>query len=210
MKITSVKKYKGSSYEVTLDEEKNIYLHIDIILEYNLSAGCEIESSELEKIIYASDKRKAFQYSLYLLDFRDYSYNELLKKILGKYRNEDLCLEVMEKLVRGGMIDDKRYAENLARKYIEIKKFGLRRAEHEMYLKGISGDTVETALEPYADSEPENIYELLEKKYTRYLYDPENKKNIEKVKNSLVRLGYSFDDINFAVKTYFENNTDNE
>ena len=30
MKITSVKKYKGTTYEVVIDEERKIYLHADI------------------------------------------------------------------------------------------------------------------------------------------------------------------------------------
>ncbi len=204
MKITAIKKYKGSSYEVTVDDERKIYLHIDIIHDCNICIGSEFDSKQLEEIIYISNRRKAYQYSLYLLDYRDYSYRELFKKLLGVYKNEDLCFEVMDKLVKSGMINDRRYAENLARKYIEVKKFGINRARREMYNKGIMGEVAETALEPYADYAFDNISELLEKKYIRYLDDPDDKKNIEKVKNSLIRSGYSFDDINKAIDIYFE------
>ena len=54
----------------------------------------------------------------------------------------------------------------------------------------------------------DNIAELLEKKYSRFLSDPDDRKNIEKVKNSLVRSGYGFDDINKAIDNYFENRKD--
>lgn len=208
MKITSIKKYKGSSYEVTFDDEKKIYLHIDIIHDFHINIGSEFDEEQLEEIIYFSNRRKAYQYSLYLLDYRDYSYRELFKKLLGIYKNEDLCFEVMDKLVRGGLINDRRYAENLARKYIEIKKFGIQRARREMYNKGIMGEVAETALEPYYDYMTDNIDELLEKKYSRFLSDADDRKSIEKVKNSLVRLGYSFDDINKAIDNYFENRKD--
>ncbi|MDD7185722.1 MAG: RecX family transcriptional regulator [Ruminococcus sp.] len=208
MKITSIKKYKGSSYEVTVDDERKIYLHIDIIHDFHINIGSEFDDEQLEEIIYSSNRRKAYQYSLYLLDYRDYSYRELFKKLLGIYKNEDLCFEVMDKLVKGGMINDRRYAENLARKYIEIKKFGINRARREMYNKGIMGEVAETALEPYSGYAEENISELLEKKYSRYLADPDDRKNTEKVKNSLVRLGYSFDDINKSIDNYFENRKD--
>lgn len=208
MEITSIKKYKGSSYEVTVDDERKIYLHIDIIHDFHINIGSELDDEQLEEIIYSSNRRKAYQYSLYLLDYRDYSYRELFKKLLGIYKNEDLCFEVMDKLVKGGMINDRRYAENLARKYIEVKKFGINRAKREMYNKGIMGEVAETALEPYSEYAEENISELLEKKYSRYLTEPDDRKNIEKVKNSLVRLGYSFDDINKTIDNYFENRKD--
>lgn len=208
MKITAIKKYKGSSYEVTVDDEKKIYLHIDIIHDFHINTDTELDEEKLEEIIYLSNRRKAYQYSLYLLDYRDYSYRELFKKLLGIYKNEDLCFEVMDKLVKGGMINDRRYAENLARKYIEIKKFGINRARREMYNKGIMGEVAETALEPYSDCAEENISELLEKKYSRYLEDPDDKKNIDKVKSSLVRSGYGFDDINKAIDNYFEKRKD--
>lgn len=205
MEITSIKKYKGSSYEVITDDERIIFVHIDIIHDFGLNIGSEINEDELDQIIYSSNKRKAYQYSLYLLDYRDYSYRELFKKLENTYKNEDLCFEVMDKLVSLGMINDRRYAENLARKYIEVKKFGIQRAKHEMYNKGIMGDTADKALEPYLDCIEENIIELLNKKYIRYLSDPDDRKNIEKAKNSLVRMGYTFDQINNAVNTYFEN-----
>ncbi|MDE5946320.1 MAG: RecX family transcriptional regulator [Oscillospiraceae bacterium] len=210
MKITSIKKYKGSSYEVITDDERTMYIHIDIIHDFGLNIGSEIDENELDEIIYSSNKRKAYQYSLYLLDYRDYSYRELFKKLENTYKNEDLCFEVMNKLVNLGMINDRRYAENLARKYIEVKKFGIQRAKREMYNKGIMSDTADKALEPYLNYTEENIIELLNKKYARYLSDPDDRKNIEKAKNSLVRMGYKFDEINNAVNIYFENLEDTE
>ena len=51
----------------------------------------------------------------------------------------------------------------------------------------------------------ENLKELLETKYSRYLTEPDDRKSIEKAKSSLVRYGYSFDEINRAVREYFEN-----
>ena len=44
MKITSVKKYKGTTYEVVIDEERKIYLHADIIADYSVFAGTELDT----------------------------------------------------------------------------------------------------------------------------------------------------------------------
>lgn len=208
MTVTSVKKYKGSSYEVIFDDERQIYLHIDIITDYGIHSGAEFDEEKLDEIIYASNKRRAFQYALYLLDFRDYSYRDMFAKLEKTYKNEDLCFEVMDKLVSIGCINDKRYAAMLAKKYVEVKRFGIYRAKNEMYLKGIRGETAENALAPYYELVEENIAVLLEKKFARYLTDKNDRKSVDKVRNALMRYGYSSGDINRCIKNYFLENDD--
>lgn len=210
MKIISIKQYKGTTYQAELDDGRIFYLHADIIADFGLCSDREIDTQELRSIIYASNFRRAYQYALHLLDYRDYSYREMLRKLVRTYKNESLCEAVMKRLVEFGFINDERYAERLARKYIEVKHFGLRRAAREMGAKGIGRFTAEDALVPYENSDRENIDHLLEKKYSRLLTDSSDRKTIEKVKNALVRYGYGFTDINAAVKEYFENAEDED
>ena len=101
--------------------------------------------------------------------------------------------------------DDERYAERMARKLVEVKKFGFRRAKRELMQKGIDQFTAEDALEVYEFTFEENLAELLKTKHSRFLTDETDRKSIEKVKNALVRYGYDFPQINRAVKEYFEN-----
>lgn len=204
MEITSIKQYKGSTYEVMLDDNRKIYLHIDIITDFGLCSGMTLEKQKLRQIIYASNSRRAFQYALHLLDYRDYSFKEMFGKLEKTYKNEDMCFAVMNKLVKIGVINDKRYAEKLARKYVEAKRFGFRRAKQEMFAKGISIEITEAALGEYSELFAENLNTLLENKYARLLTDESDRKSVEKVKNSLVRYGYSYSEINSAIRTYFE------
>ena len=205
MEITSLKKYKGTTYEVELDYERKLYLHIDIIADYGLRSGMQLERDELKKIIYASNFRRAYQYALYCLDYRDYSAEDIYQKLVKTYKNESLCLEVVKKLARAGIIDDSRYAEKLARKLVETRKYGFRRAKRELLMKGLSDNVAEEALEQYRSAFGENLAELLRTKHYRLLSDSSDRKSIEKVKSALVRYGYGFDEINQAVKEYFEN-----
>ena len=199
MIITSVQKYKGETFEVCVDEKK-IYLHRDIVLDYHIKVNTEITEELFEEILVSSEKRRATERGLYLLDYRDYSYRELFKKLSENY-DEDTCFYVVDKLTGMGLINDRRYAENLARKYIEVKKFGPYRASSEMYRKGLSRELVAEALSKYEDDTTEILYELVIKKYSRYLDDPDG---IRKTKNALVRQGYSFDDINKVMKIIAE------
>lgn len=205
MKITSVRIYKGTTYEIGTDDEKKFYLHADIIADFGICEGMELDRPELRKIIYASNFRRAYQYALYCLDYRDYSSAEMTEKLVKTYRNESLCGAVVRKLEECGIISDERYAEKLARRYVEGRKYGYRRAKREIMLKGISECLTEDALQLYAESFPENLVHLIKTKYARILTDEKDRKSIEKVKNSLVRQGYGFDEINRAVREYFDN-----
>ena len=59
-----------------------------------------------------------------------------------------------------------------------------------MRQKGLTKPIIEEALEEYSEGTYERLYELVERKYLRYL---DGEKGDIKVKNALVRLGYSYD-----------------
>ena len=195
MIIDSVKKYKGTTYEVVIDGNR-IWLHKDIVSDYGLAYKKEISEEKYTDMLLASDRRRAVERGMYLLDYRDYSYKELFKKLSENY-DEEICYYAVDKLVSLGIINDRRYAENLARKYIEVKKYGFYRASNEMYRKGIDRELVDEILEVYRDSTSDRICELINKKYHDCLDDRDK---LRKMKNALVRQGYSFDEINTAVR----------
>lgn len=204
MKITSLSQYKGKTFEIEIDNQRKLYLHIDIITDFGLIQDMEIEPAELKKIVYASNFRRAYEYALYRLDYKDFSAEEIYQKLLETYKSETLCLEVVKKLARAGIINDERYAEKLARKLVESKKLGFRRAKREMLAKGLTEAVVYNALNQYEGVFEENLITLLNGKYSRYLTDSKDRKSVEKAKNALVRYGYSYEEINRGVKEYFE------
>ena len=200
MKITSIALYKGRTYCVEIDDERKLYFHRDIVSDYGLKYGMEMDESELEKVFNASEKRRARERALYLLDYRDYSYIELLEKLEKNYE-EDICFEVLDYLAEKGFVNDRRYAENLARKLFEIKKYGVNRVRQEMKRKGLTDEIIEEMLEEYEGGANERIEEIINKKYSRYLGDY---KGEQKVKAALVRLGYRYSEINEVIKGYSE------
>lgn len=196
MKITAVEKYKGSTYRVDFDEGESAYLNLEIISKFNIRAGLDLPLSAWEQIKQESDFRRARERALYLLDRRDYSFVEMFKKLRQNY-DEELCYRVMQRLVELGAINDRRYAQGLARHYIEVKLFGRRRAFQEMRLKGLTKEVIDIALSEYDEGVEERLHTLIEKKYLRIMTD---EKGINRAKNSLVRYGYDYSDINRAFK----------
>lgn len=199
-KIFSVEQYKGSTYCILFEDGERIYLNSEIISKYSLKSDIEIPQSALDEIIFDNDFRRAKERALYLLDYRDYSYKELFEKLEKNYC-EEICFEVLNRLVELRLINDRKYAENLARQYVEVKKYGKYRARFEMQRKGLDRELIDEILEDYEEETIERLDALVEKKYARYLVD---RKGVQKVKNALVRQGYSYSDINAVLENYLD------
>ena len=162
---------------IEFEEGETAFLNYEIVSAYGLKAGLDMPESAWEKIVFDNEFRKAKERALYLLDYRDYSYVELYKKLEKNY-SEEICDAVMDKML------------GLARTYVEVRKYGYYRAYQQMRQKGLTKPIIEEALEEYSEGTYERLYELVERKYLRYL---DGEKGDIKVKNALVRLGYSYD-----------------
>ena len=185
MKITNIEKKKGTRYQVDVDNEYWYILDIEVIYDYHLKAGLEVEESFLAEVKYAAEYRKAKERALYLLGVRDYGRQELIDKLSEKV-SYAAAKEAAEKMEELGFLNDKAYAEKLAKHLVEYKHYGWRRARFEMEKNGLSSDVVEEALEGLPDSD---LAGFVRRKYARYLGDEAGQK---KILASLARLGHSY------------------
>lgn len=200
MIITEISKYKGSTMCVIFDDGERIYIHEKILSEYHLKEGINVPQEAVEEIVAANDYRRARERALYLLDVRDYSFVELYQKLEKNY-DEDICIKVCKNMAELRLINDRRYAESLARQLFEVKRVGMFKAKQEMKRRGLSDKIIEEVTEPYADEEESfsRLEELVERKYERYLID---EKGVKKVKNALLRQGYRYSEINAVLDLY--------
>ena len=200
MIITEISKYKGSTMCVIFDDGERIYIHEKILSEYHLKEGINVPQEAAEEIVAANDYRRARERALYLLDARDYSFVELYQKLEKNY-DEDICIKVCKNMAELRLINDRRYAESLARQLFEVKRVGMFKAKQELKRRGLSDKIIEEAVEPYADEEESfsRLEELVERKYERYLTD---EKGVKKVKNALLRQGYRYSEINAVLDLY--------
>lgn len=203
MLITSIEKYKGDTFCVTLDGNKKVYLNRDIIQKFDLKPSCEIENETLTEILNASDLRRASRRAMYLINERDYSYIQLFEKLQKNY-SDDICFKVVNQMAEKGYINDRRYAEEIVYSYMICKCYGPKRVRQELYKRGVKGLTAEKALESASEGLYERLLSVIEKKYSDYLNDPDDRKAIAKVKNALIRMGYDYSDINSAVNDFFD------
>lgn len=201
-RITNISQYKGRTLRIDFEQGEPAFINAEVVSDLRLAKGMTLTEEQWAKVVYANDLRRARERALYLLDYKDYSYILMFKKLSENYP-EQICYEVCDRLAELGVINDRRFAEGLARKYMEVKGFGRYRAVQEMRLKGLSKELIEDALAPYSDTEStrERLRELIEKKYRRRL---DSEDGVKKVKNALVRQGYSYADINAVLGGFSE------
>lgn len=192
--------------ELSLENGQIYDIHREIAYKYDLTGIEDISEETLMKMLFDNDARRAFHRALYLLEGQSYSYHMMFLKLRSSYE-EDVCYEVMDRLTKLGVINDWKYAENIARRSAEIKLYGPRRIKQILFQKGIPKSVIDKTVLQYADGEyqKEQIMQLLYKKYSRLLDDISDRKKIEKCKAALVRMGYGYSPIAEAVRLYFEN-----
>lgn len=144
--------------------------------------------------------------AMYLLGGKDYSRKELLNKLLNNYSPE-VCEAAVEQMLEYGYLDDERYAKKLARNYIEVRKYGKKRAKMMMIQKGLNPSLADEALSRYSDEEIiDEIVAIIEKKYYDNLFESglEGQKERQKVMAALARRGYGYEQIKKAVSIVIE------
>ncbi len=194
MVITGILKKQGTRYQIEVDGEYWIILDAELIASFHLKKGLEITEELQEEVRRAADFRKGRERALYLLEYRDHCRKELVDK-LSKNIERELAEEIADRMEELGLLDDRKYAQKLARHLILVKKRGERRALQEMMIKGIDRDI---AVEAVSLVEPDEnlLQELIKRKYLRYLGD---EKGRNKVIAALMRLGHDYGDVIQAV-----------
>ena len=142
---------------------------------------------------YDMAKNKALR----LLEFRSHSEGELRQKLKIYGAKSDDIEKVVEFLLEYKLLDDEGYAVRLANDLHNIKKFGKRRIEQELFRKGISREIIAMATDGIEDNDKDMLYPLMEKK----LGGDFSLKSRDRAFRYFVSRGYSFDDI----KSVFDN-----
>ena len=173
------------------------------MLEYALLNRLEIDDETLQEMQQTYCERHALQQALRWLNYRPYTFKAMFQRLVPIY-GEATSFAVLKRLTEMGGINDYQYAQQMARSAVERKGYGLRRAAEMMRQKGVPKNVIAAVLQPYEETVPERLQQILERHYAEKLSDPSDRKMVERVKAALVRKGYSFSEIQAAVQRYWE------
>lgn len=198
-----LKNGKNNKVHILLDGEYKMTVDGDFCLLASLYDGKEITEEELLLLESEVNVRRAFNKASELLSRRDHSEKELLFKLRQKGFSEG-AEEAVEKLRGYGYVDDRRFAFSYAAELKELKHFGKRRIEQELFKKGIERSVISEVVSSLEFDENE-LATLITRKYSKNL---DTEKGVQKTINALVRAGYGYGEIKDALAVLAEGEGD--
>ena len=196
MLITAVEPRRKGLSALFLDGELAASVDTETLLKAGLKPGAELDDDRLHELILASDRRRAEEKALYLLEHRSHSQKELADKI-SRVTSREAAEAAAAHMAELGLVDDAAYAQALAGELLNRKGYSASRARQELLRKGIDRELAEQAVEESAPDPVEKIKELLQRKYLGVLDDERGRRRCIA---ALQRLGYRWDDIRTALR----------
>ncbi len=179
--------YADGEYALTLTE--------DTAFEAGLKIGKTLDVQTLEHIEKSSQLVKAKAKAYNYLAFGDMSAHTLKTKLARAGFLEEICDLCVISMIEAGYINDERYAHALANYLATVKCYGPRRIEQEMFAKGIDRETSQNAIDELEVDFTQTIKAHIPKNI-----DLSDKKARHKLCAALLRRGFDYDTINYAIK----------
>ncbi len=199
MKITKMtqSKHVSDRWYVQLEDGSRIQVGLGMIAEYSLYTGRELAETELDELRQSAGKNEIKARALRILGARSMSGKEMFDKLVQKGADEHSAAETVAWLVGLGYINDREYAGMVVRHYA-AKGYGARRVRDELRRRGIEREIQDEAMAAMPDTDSA-VDTLLAKKLGGRAPD---RKDIKKAADMLLRRGFSWDEINGALRRY--------
>lgn len=167
-----------------------------------LKLACDEEISvcvydEINAILYKRCRERSF----YILKTRDYSEFEIRTKLCKSCFPEEIINHTLDFLKNYAYIDDTRFCQNYIQNYINSES--VNKIKNKLFLKGLPRHLIEECIENYS-VDPVNV---IMNKYGRKIeqYHLGDDKEKRRIYNMLLRKGFTYEDINSAIKTTVRN-----
>ncbi len=187
--------YLDGAFAFGLDEE--------VVIRHHLHEGDQLEESVINKILLLEERTKTKGKALSLLSYRMHSVEELKKKLKEKGFAERTISDVIQDLIRVGLLDDKQFALAYVQTRMIQKPMSKRFLRQELISKGIEDVLIEHAVEKEygTRSETEVALDLIRKKILRHQSNEADPKKIRKtISDFLMRRGFDWDVIGEVVR----------
>lgn len=197
MLVTDIKKsfpYKKLN-EVYIDFEFSFALYDSELRKFKIELNKEIEKDFLENEIYPYLKKKALNDALKMVLRADTTVKNVKEKLTLKKYPSFAIDNALEYLETKGFVDDLEYAINFI-KHSFNKGKGKKYVEFELAKRGIKNDKTEAFIEKYYKEDL--ICDVTDKKLISLIKgkDKPDYKDLNKLKDYLVRQGFCYDEVN--------------
>lgn len=167
------------------------------VIDFSLYVGKELTVGEAEALQNAARRSGLKEKTIELLSRKPMSRREMEQKLYSWEAGEEETAAICDRMEELGFLNDAEYARRLVRHY-SAKGYGERKLKNELYRRGVPREYWEEALKQ-AENSDEVIDAFLAKKLDGKSID---RKDLKKVSDALVRRGFSWAEIDDAVRRY--------
>lgn len=210
--ITAIEPQKNSNrYNIYIDGQFASGIQEEILLEFDLKVGRELNDGTLDAIITKDLHHKALNYAILLLSYRGRSSKEIADKMKEKGYAADIIDTTLQKLGQLGYVNDVEFAKILIRDKQRLKKAGKNLIRVELWQKGIASDLIDQLVNQSISEEDEfeRAKTLFLKKVNTYSRDDQKAKK-RKGYGFLIRKGYSSEIASRVIRECFTEEYDGD
>lgn len=200
-KITELKVQKRNKDRVNVYLDGEFAFGLSRIVAAWLHTGQEISDEKIAELKAQDDVEVALQRALNFLSYRPRSEKEVRQNLKKHKYNQAVIDEIIERLVRGKLVDDKNFAGLWVENRSEFRPRGSRMLRSELWQKGISDQIIEDAL---SDLDETNLALKAARKKSRRYRDLDREGFRKKLYGFLARRGFHYGVISEVVPIVWE------
>jgi regulatory protein len=188
--VTAITSCRGSKRRaVHVGGEQRAIMPAAIVKALGLQVGDTVALDELYARRLELEPQYARERAFRLLAYRERSTNEMADRLTDEGYLQSIVADTVSWLTETALLDDERFAEQMARSMVILRGFGRQRALRELRRFGIADDCATRALDPVApaEGETERAHDM-----ARRLSRPSD--TVDRLAARLVRRGFSTSD----------------
>jgi regulatory protein len=211
-RITTQKKSKNR-YNIFLSEGQNeaYGFSVDeaILIEYRLRKHLELDDAMIATLVQKDTLHKSYTQTINFLSYRMRTKKEIRDYLTKKEVDQTHINEIIDRLTKEKLLDDKEFAEMFVRTRINTSAKGPMVIKKELIEKGVSVLIAEEAVEHYPyEAQVKKAAKLIKKKLNHGKKES-FRKQVQQLQGNLIQKGFTQDVIKDAL-TGIEDEKDDE
>ena len=191
-KITTQKRNK-SRYNIFIDHQYAFSVDEDVLVQYNLHKGMEIDDREVIDVLGADSLNQSYLLAINYLSYRMRSIKEVNDYLIKKEVDPAHVERIIVRLLNEGLLNDEQFANAFITDRINLTSKGPGLIKRELIEKGIKVDIIDAGLKVFSfDSQLEKAVKWAERSLKRRSRDS-YRKRVERLRTALIRQGFAND-----------------